>query len=314
MRDPLYWPRKVQRLDERTFCCERQSDGVFPAATYLRTNPDGRALLAEIRWTGSTAEGHKKAQQLWKELSDSVDFTDSIDSSALVAAGTQIVEKLTQPAAAPIEPSAPSERWQWYRESSSKTSWRKLDYATEGYWIKGKETGTSPEGGEADWKFSRSRMLVYERIAKTEAQPPASQQTTRIEGEAKTIFSKGSFSLPPVTQTAELFIPGPALALVAGNWKGGAMMIRTDSLPWPSGWASPALVNLVIEPAFDLPKHEDGEAQAMLCWSIEVDGSGEAMRWYFDKNRRLQSIAFSGGVNLVRVEDEGETTRVWQDR
>src|SRR5689334_8980878 len=127
-------------------------------------------------------------------------------------------------------------------------------------------------------------MMVYDRTGRSESVPPIIQRVIRTEHEVKTTLSFGNHSLPAVVEEDDLFIPGPALPLVVGGWTGGSMIIRTDSLPWPGGWASAGLANLVIEPAFDLPKHEDGEDQPMLCWSIEVDGTGESMRWYFDKN------------------------------
>src|SRR5258708_2223971 len=115
----------------------------------MRINTDGRAALAEFRWTGSLIEGRKKVWGLLKGLSDSIYFGEPIDPSGWVAAGARVIENLTQPEAAPIEVAIATEQWQWYRETSSKTAWRTVDYSTEGSLLSGQESGISPEGGDA---------------------------------------------------------------------------------------------------------------------------------------------------------------------
>ena len=44
----------------------------------------------------------------------------------------------------------------------------------------------------------------------------------------------------------------------------------------------------------------------MRCWSVTVSGSGQASRWYYDKQGQLRHVTFAGGVQLTRVQEQPE--------
>ena len=98
-----------------------------------------------------------------------------------------------------------------------------------------------------------------------------------------------------------IYVPGGLLPLVLGRLPLEPMLLSTESMPATAG-ASPGLILLRLEPAFDLPRKLPGATEPMRCWSITQSGCGESSRWYLDEKGKLQAVAFAGKVVLRRKE------------
>ena len=168
--------------------------------------------------------------------------------------------------------------------------------------------GWPPPAGEGlelrQWQLWRTWDRYEISIRRGGAAPVLSQLTKVKDRQVQTVLFEGNKpaglgggTVPP------LFIPGAALPHLLGRLPFEPMVLRTESIFWPTASASLAPLTLVLEPSFDLPRlPETDGADAMRCWRIRVSGLSDSSRWYLDSAGRLHSISYAHGIRLQRVD------------
>ena len=115
------------------------------------------------------------------------------------------------------------------------------------------------------------------------------------------IVESGDGMIRGTADVSPIYVPGGILPLVLGKLPFEPMLLSTESMPATAG-ASPGLILLRLEPAFDNPRTLPGAAEPMRCWNITLNGCGETSRWYLDEKGKLQVVAFARKVVLQRKE------------
>ncbi len=119
------------------------------------------------------------------------------------------------------------------------------------------------------------------------------------------------------SRTSPLKVPARGKSAIAdipaNSIRGGLLPVVLEHLPlepmvlssdWMPGMEAVAArpILLRLEPAFDMPRTLPGADEAMRCWSVEVNGSGESSRWYLDEKGKVEVVVFAGKRLLRRRE------------
>lgn len=307
MRDPFFRPTNVERVDENTWMCRRRGDELFPAVAYLRTDNHGLAVLAEFRWS---SQAHAQAVSvLWAALAAGIDFSRKSDLTPLIEAGAAARKRMVADTAQSLNAGHVIESWQYYQESSPQTVPVSIEYVRADGMLNGSRLNNygvlfgGMSGELCKWSLSADWSQYDFTLRRFGAEPVVSQATHLRQGTLWTRVSNGAFFAQSSSDELGLYVPGPLLAVALGHLPPKRLILRTDSIPGPQARLSPALMNLVLEPATDMPKSLPPSTQPMSCWRVQVSGSGQSSRWYFDPAGRLHSIAFPGGIHLIRQEN-----------
>jgi hypothetical protein len=192
-----------------------------------------------------------------------------------------------------------------------------VDRGTTGMWLIGSSaTAHNPAFPFAvaelrNWRLHRT-WAAYESSLSRASGASLAQVAAIARGELRiTLAETGEALMETRNSGDELFVPGPILIEALGRLPFKSLILHTDSIPWPTPRLGAAPLVLLLEPAFDAPKHEEGEAEAMRCWNIHIVGSGESSRWYLNKQGRVETITFAGGAHLhpVDISEKAEEPR-----
>jgi len=311
LRDPQFHPGPIQKIDEQTWMCSRDPRLPFPALAVLKCAKDGRALLAEFRWDrfGQSVQViANRVGALRQSIVQGAKFDDEADLTDLLNRGLAARKALAADAHVLFDWENPNETWQWYDEISSRTTQLKLAYRDEKAWITA--TGSTTPGLPMfafdteyfSWRLARD-WSSYDFELNRAGQSSSLSHSVRVrDGKMETEIMEGGDGL--IRGTADvsgIYVPGGLLPLVLGKLPFEPMLLSTESMPATAG-ASPGLILLRLEPAFDMPRKLPGAAEPMRCWSLTQSGCGETSRWYIDEKGKLQAVAFAGKVILQRKE------------
>ncbi len=300
-RDGLFRPAGLQKIDDHTWVCQG-AGSADQSIAYLRTSDEGPALLAQFRWVtpgggrdlshAGALVGHQPGHRIPRAF---------FDSRAVCRRRAQAHQVTTSPAA-PINGERLVERWNWYEEHGNRVWLTVATYNVSADSLQAKiVTDGAPtlDGGElCEWTLARGGRSYELRITRAGAGAALSQKSTLRQGDIQTQVLQGNETLAQGKgQAGPMYIPGGLLPLVIGNLPFESMVLQTESIFGPHNSASPALLTLLLEPAFDAPRYEAGEDEPMRCWTVRINGSSAASRWYIDSQGRLQSISFGGGIN-----------------
>ncbi|HEV8606994.1 MAG TPA: hypothetical protein VGQ99_16755 [Tepidisphaeraceae bacterium] len=311
LRDPQYHPGPIQKIDEQTWMCARDERGLFGGMAVLKCGSDGRALLAEFRWdrfSQSARTIQNRVSALRQSIMQGVRFEDEGDLTALLNRGAAARRGLPADAHVLFDWENPNETWQWYDEISAHTSQLRIAYRDERAWISagGSTTAGLPmfsfETEFFSWRLARD-WSAYEFALTRAGQSASLSHSVRMsKGKLETeIVEAGDGVIRGTTDVSAIYVPGGLLPLVLGRLPFEPMLLSTESMPATAG-ASPGLILLRLDPAFDMPRTLPGSAEAMRCWNIQLNGCGETSRWYLDEKGRVQAVAFAGKVVLQRKE------------
>jgi hypothetical protein len=316
VRDPEFHAGPVRQLDARTWLCERQGDSarLFPASVYLRIEDDGRALLAEFRWNAA-AGGHRTVASTWQSLAAGLRFLpEEQTAQQLLRQGADVVRRLPTTPAELFDTLPLRETWQWYHESSPKTSPATLTWQPDALGLHGTVVmESSPPlaglgGDSTHWRLGTDYVYTSHR-QRTSAAGILVQETRSERGKLSMILEDGrGRRLVDRSHTpSDALIPGALIPWVLRRMPYQPLLLQTESILDPGAWVSGDPLTLLLEPAFDLPRYPAGSNEAMRCWKLEVSGSGRSSRWYLSQDGRLEAIAFGGGIHLHRLEPEPAT-------
>jgi len=316
-RDPKFFPAPVVTVKEQTLRCERRDDAVLPSVAYLQVGPDGRALLAEFRWSrpGSSAAADMEwVEKFWQEISRGVRFGKlPTTMPSRVSAGAKAVAQLPEDPTKLLSDDD-SAGFQWYHESlATMNSLTKARYLQGERSLKGQIEATrlpplpNPVREEwCEWSARGSASgLEYEYTLK---RGEFIQETRIANGIYRIAVVEGWRPLPPSTGKLPAgFIPGGVLPLALGRLPQEPMVLTTDAVPITGVTASTTLLRLLVEP--DNPSSPTTEpSQPMRFWRVRINGASSSSRWCFDKDGRLHTISFDGQVHLIRTEPEPAQT------
>lgn len=313
LRDPQFHPGTVQKIDEQTWMCSRDPRLPFGGLAVLKCSKDGRALLAEFRWDRFAQPAQAVANRvgaLRQSLMQQVKFEDETDLGELVNRGLAARKTLPADPQVLFDWENPGETWQWYDEISSRTSLLKLSYRDERAWISATASTTTGlpmfafETEYFSWRLARD-WSTYDFELNRAGQSSSLSHSARVRnGKLETeIMEGGDGMIRGTADVSGIYIPSGLLAHVLGKLPLEPMILSTDSFPATAG-ASPGLILLRLEPAFDMPRKMPGAAEPMRCWSITPSGCGESSRWYVDDKGKLQAIAFAGKVVVQKKDTE----------
>jgi hypothetical protein len=311
LRDPQYHPGPIQKIDEQTWMCSRDQRGLFAGVAVLKCAKDGRAVLAEFRWDRFAQPGQTVANRvtaLRQSIIQGVRFEDEVALTELLNRGVAARKTLAADPQVLFDWENPNETWQWYDEISSRTSLLKLAYRDEWVWVSatGSTTGGLPmfsfDTEFFSWRLARD-WSSYDFELTRAGQSSSLSHTVRVrKGKLETeIMEGGDGMIRGTADESAIYVPGGLLPLVLGKLPFEPMLLSTESMPATAG-ASPGLILLRLDPAFDMPRKLPGADEPMRCWNITLNGYGESSRWYLDEKGRLQTVAFAGKVVLRRKE------------
>lgn len=315
LRDPQWHPGPIQKLDEQTWMCQRDPRGLFGGLAVLRCTKDGRALLLEFRWdrfSQSAQTAANRVAALRQAIVAGVKFEDEADLTELLNRGVAARQALAADPHVLIDWENPSETWQWYDEISSRTSAMKMAYRDERVWISGGGSTTaglpmfSFDTEFFSWRLARDWSSYDFELTRAGQSSSLSHSVRVRKGKLETeIVEGGEGIIRGTADVSGIYVPSGLLPLVLGKLPFEPMLLSTESMPATAG-ASPGLILLRLEPAFDMSRKLPGAAEPMRCWNITCSGSGESSRWYVDEKGKLQAVAFAGKVILQRKDDTGK--------
>lgn len=311
LRDPQFHPGPVQKIDEHTWMCSRDARVPFGGLAVLKSAKDGRALLAEFRWDRFAQPAQAIANRvtaLRQSLLQEAKFDDEADLSELLNRGLAARKALPADPHELFDWENPNETWQWYDEISSRTSVLKLAYRDEHVWISA--VGSMPsalqtfafESEYFSWRIAGD-WSTYDFELNRAGQSSSLSHSVRMRKDKleTEIMEGGDGMIRGTADVSGIYVPGGLLPMILGKLPLEPIILSTDSFPATAG-ASPGVILLRLEPAFDMPRKLPGAAEPMRCWSITPSGCGESSRWYVDEKGKLQAVAFAGKVILQRKE------------
>ena len=311
LRDPQFHPDPVQKIDEQTWICSRDPRLPFGGLAVLKCTKDGRGLLAEFRWDrfgqGASAMANR-VKALRQSIMQQAKFDEETDLTELLNRGLAARKSLPADPQTLFDWQTSNETWQWYDEISSRTSLLKLAYRDERAWISasGSTAAGLPmfafETEYFSWRLARD-WSTYDFELNRAGQASSLSHSVRVRnGKMETeIMEGGDGMIRGTADVSGIYIPGGLLPMVLGKLPLEPIILSTDAFPATAG-ASPGLILLRLEPAFDMPRKLPGAAEPMRCWSITPSGCGESSRWYIDESGKLQAITFARRVVLQRKE------------
>ena len=80
------------------------------------------------------------------------------------------------------------------------------------------------------------------------------------------------------------------------------MIVRSESFLGYEEHASRDLLTVIIEPEADPARTSEGAAAKRRCVTVQVNGSGQLSRWYFQADGTLENIDLADGLRRVRTE------------
>lgn len=317
-RDPKFLPAPVVTVKEQILRCERRDDAVLPSVAYLRVGPDGRALLAEFRWSrpgSSAAEDVKWVDGFWQHISRGIQFGKlPTTMPSRVSAGAKAVAQLPEDPAKLLSDDD-SAGFQWYHESlATVNSLTKARYLQSGQVLRGQIEATRlpplPNPVREEWctwsLWNPASRLKYDYTLK---QGDFTQETHIADGGYEITIAEDGRPLAQSTGKVPAgFIPGGVLPLALGRLPQEPMVLTTDAVPIAGVTASTTLLRLLVEPANDPPSPTTEPLQPMRFWRVRINGASSSSRWCFDKDGRLHTISFDGQVHLIRTEPEPAQT------
>jgi hypothetical protein len=313
LRDPQYHPGAVQKIDEQTWMCARDPRGLFGGLAVLKCAKDGRALLAEFRWDRFSQPPQAIANRvnaLRQSIVQGAKFEDEANLTELLNRGVAARKALPGDPHVLVNWENPSETWQWYDEISSRTSLLRLSYRDEPQWISasGSTTAGLPmflfETEFFSWRLARDWSMYDFELTRAGQSSSLSHNVHIRSGKVESeIMEGGDGMIRGTAEVSSIYVPGGILSLVLGKLPFEPMLLSTESMPATAG-ASPGLILLRLEPAFDNPRTLPGTAEPMRCWNITQNGCGETSRWYLDEKGKLQVVALAGKVVLQSKETD----------
>jgi len=183
-----------------------------------------------------------------------------------------------------------------------------MTYRDEPAWISasGSTTAGLPMFGfETEffsWRLARDWSMYDFDLTRAGQSLSLSHNVHVRKGKVETeIVEGGDAMIRGTADVSTIYVPGGVLPLVLGKLPFEPMLLSTESMPATAG-ASPGLILLRLEPAFDKPRTLPGAVEPMRCWNITPSGCGESSRWYLDEKGNLQVVEFAGKVVLQRKE------------
>jgi len=311
LRDPQYHPGPIQKIDEQTWMCARDQRGLFAGLAVLKCAKDGRAVLAEFRWDRFSQSAQAIANRvtaLRQSVLQSVKFEDEADLTELLNRGVAARKALPADPHVLFDWENPNETWQWYDEISSRTSLLKISYRDEGAWISagGSTTAGLPmfafDSEFFSWRLARDWSSYDFELTRAGQSSSLSHNVRVRKGKLESeIMEGGDGMIRGTADVSAIYVPGGLLPLVLGKLPFEPMLLSAESMPATAG-ASPGLILLRLDPAFDMPRTLPGAGEPMRCWNITLNGCGESSRWYLDEKGKLQAVGFAGKVILQRKE------------
>jgi hypothetical protein len=309
LRDPGFVPGPVRQIAANTWACERANPGPGPATAYLRTHPDGRALLAEFRWVAEGADQAAAAEAMWASIQESLAFSESSPLAEWLGAGASALSGLPRDPAQLLQDADARQEWLWYHEAWPATRSTTMVHEIDEHAIAclQQTEGWVPPAGHGfelrRWRLSRSWDSYEMLIRRAGTSTAHSQSTVLADGLLQTTIYRGQVPTDVGAGTAPpTFIPGAILPLALKHLPFQPMVLQTESILWPMASVSLAPLTIVLEPSFDVPQlPERGLGEAMQCWRVRISGLTDCSRWYLDESGRLHSISFADGVRLQRL-------------
>jgi hypothetical protein len=237
-------------------------------------------------------------------------FEDEADLSELLNRGVAARQAFGGDPHVLIDWENPNEIWRWYDEISSRTSLLRLAYRDEGVWVSasGSTTAGLPmfafDTEFFSWRLARDWSSYDFELTRAGQSSSLSHSVRVRKGKLESeIVEGGDGMIRGTADVSGIYVPGGLLPLVLGKLPFEPMLLSTESMPATAG-ASPGLILLRLEPAFDLPRKLPGAPEPMRCWNVTLNGCGESTRWYVDEKGKLQAVVFAGKVILQRKEPD----------
>lgn len=285
--------------------------GLFPVRAYVARDESNQALLAIFR--GGLRE-NSHFDSAWETISQSLRFSGPPDLTGWLQAGTEEATRLSDIGLDELIGKRGGEQW-WlwaYETPEHYLGWTHSEY-DPAQWTGRQETRwrrgdrhllrvIQEWRGEPDMKAYLTKMERHDASARAEAPFSAAfAHLTQLQEDVltMTLVAPGKPLAAWKTAPPPQYIPGGWLPHLMGQLSDRPMILRTE---WFTGyeWIIPLEpLILLIVPSSEFPKTAEGQGQPMRCLTIQVNGSGQISRWYFDSDGELASADFADGIHLL---------------
>lgn len=315
LRNPVIAPLKLEQADAGTWVCWAEHRPTM-LAIYLHRHSDGRALLADIRCDYRDPVPTELVRQAWSLCRD-IGFGDGFPMQQAFDAGRQCCDRLMPDIERWAVDREGETRWQTYHDSSPRSAIMLCLRGRSGDFIEGEERWERPpspavEGALRRWRMSADGTSYHCEVSSAYdgAVRRCIFDARRINGEWR--LAEAAAGAAPATRLAESprenFVPGALLPVFLGRAPYERMVLTTESLPEPTTGILAGPFVLLVEPAFDAPRHLPAEVEPMRCWAVNVGGTGWSSRWYYDGDGRLRAITYPGGRHMHIMTTDAPST------
>ncbi len=282
----------------------------FPTRAYVLGMESGQGL-AVIFHGGPEAEA--RFEDLWRALAADVSVAQSFNYDALLASGREQARKLRQTGLARLLGDEVDEQW-WllYNENQQHyQGWSHVEFPSGGRKSFKRETRWLSWDQTVDrtqqlWS-GNDQLSEYASVTNISQAGRQLDDQFVARGRRSLLLRDGKLSITPPNHpriAPEEYIPGGWLALVLGQVGDEPMIIRTDSMIGYESGEGDDLLALLVQPcpapAGPATSTQPATTKPTRCLSVQVNGSGQISRWFFDADGQLRQIDFAGGFRRIR--------------
>gem|GEM_PF-4570460 len=295
--------------------------GVRPIRAYALAGSGGQAFLAVIKG----GDNESWIQDAWNFIRDRAEFENQPSIETLSQRGASAVADIAQKGLTTIATQQGQQYWLLCTMNNRNFGWV---HATQ------KQGGWSGDsgGGSIESRFAFPSGVTAQNLISFQSSPdlknyratwdasfsaegPADQlrSETIVNGNASLRDGKLNLSSAPgegessnlSLQPPANYLPGGWLAELMPALPDEKILVRTD-MAWGYEYAFASdLLSVTIETDLRFKPYTDPEGDVSKCKIVQVLGSGERMRWFFDKDGKLLFIDTANNCRFVR-RDESE--------
>lgn len=283
---------------------------VRPIRAYALTDSSGKGFLAVFKG----GDGEQWIDNAWQSIRDNAAISGNLDPNLLAKNGAEAVKFIAAEGLAKLFPEDQQEQWLLAQRKGRTVGWAHL----------APKTGALGGTTEARLIYPPSTIVrainsyqgagdlrSYRASGDTSFASSLSEGTPKFEMYVK--FSsqlrdgKINLSCTPgdgksstaEQKTPENYLPGGWLTDLLPVLPDQPMLLRTDMAFGYEHACISDLLSVIIRTDREFRPNSEPEVDATKCKIVEVAGSGEITRWYFDKNKKLVAIHSSDGFSLV---------------